>query len=101
MATLRPTDDRIVVLPDEPETRTTGGIVIPESHAERSTRGKVIAVGPGKLLDDGSRGDMGLEEGDRVLYTRYAGTEILVEGVEHTIMRVGEVLAILPRDEEY
>lgn len=95
MATLRPTDDHIVVLPDEPVTMTKGGLALPATHADKSTRGRVVSVGPGKLLGSGARGDMGIEEGDLVLYTRYAGSEILVDGVEHVIMRATEVLAVV------
>jgi len=92
---VRPLDDRILVKPLEAEERTKGGIVLPDSAKEKPQRGDVIAVGNGKLLDSGERAGLAVKIGDRVLFGRYAGTEIKIEGKEHQIMREHEVLAIL------
>lgn len=90
---IRPLDDRIVVEPMEAEEKTAGGIVLPDTAKEKPQKGKVVAVGDGKLLDDGSRGELSLKKGDVVLYSKYGGTEIKVEGKELLIMRESDVLA--------
>ena len=90
---LRPMDDRIVIKPLESETKTKGGIVLPDSAKEKPQKGEVIAVGTGKLLDSGKRVEPSLKKGDKVLFGRYAGTEIKVDGIEYTIMKESEILA--------
>ena len=90
---IRPLDDRIVVEPMEAEEKTAGGIVLPDTAKEKPQKGKVVAVGDGKLLDDGSRGKLSVKKGDVVLYSKYGGTEIKVEGKELLIMRESDVLA--------
>lgn len=90
---VRPLDDRIVVEPLEAETKTAGGIVLPDTAKEKPQKGKVIAVGEGKLLDDGKRAPMSVKKGDMVLYARYGGTEIKVDGKDLLIMRESDVLA--------
>ncbi|MGE0713538.1 MAG: co-chaperone GroES [Planctomycetota bacterium] len=92
---VRPLDDRILVRPLEAEEKTAGGIVLPDSAKEKSQRGEVIAVGAGKLLDSGSRAPLSVKKGDRVIFGKYAGTEIKIDGAEHQIMREHEVLAVL------
>jgi chaperonin GroES len=92
---IKPLDDRVLIKPLEAEERTAGGIVLPDTAKEKPTRGKVVGVGPGKLLENGSRGTMALKVGDTVLYGKYSGTEIKIDGDEHTIMRENEVLAVL------
>ena len=92
---IRPTDDRVLVKPFEAEEKTSGGIVIPDTAKEKPARGKVIAVGPGKLLDSGERAALTVKVGMTVLYGKYSGTEIKLEGEEHQIMRENEILAIL------
>lgn len=90
---LRPLDDRVVVEPEEAEERTAGGIVLPDSAKERPQRGKVVSVGPGKLLDNGSRGALSIGVGDMVIYGKYSGTEIEVAGKDVKILRESDILA--------
>jgi len=90
-----PLDDRVLVLPLEASTTTSGGIVLPDSAKEKSQRGEVVAVGGGKLLDSGKRAELAVKKGDRVLFGKYAGTEIKIDGKEHQIMRESEILAVL------
>ena len=92
---IRPLDDRVVVEPFEAEEITRGGIVLPDSAREKPQRGKVIATGPGKLLEKtGERGEMSLKVGDRVFYGKYSGTEIELEGDTYVILRESDVLAV-------
>ena len=90
---IRPLDDRIVVEPLEAEEKTKGGIVLPDTAKEKPTKGKVISVGEGKLLDSGNRAKLLVKKGDQVLYGKYAGTEITVSGKEYLILREGDILA--------
>jgi chaperonin GroES len=92
---VRPLDDRILVKPIEAEDKTAGGIVIPDTAKEKSQRGEVVAVGNGKLLDDGNRAPLAVKRGDRIVFGKYAGTEIKIEGKQHQIMREHEILAVL------
>lgn len=92
---VKPLGDKIVVKRLEAETMTKGGIVLPDSAKEKPREGMVVAVGPGKILDDGSRGAMQLKKDDRVLFTSYAGTEIKVDGEELLIMSQDDVLAVV------
>ncbi len=90
---LRPLDDRVVVEPQEAEQVTAGGIVLPDAAKEKPQRGKVLAVGPGKLLDSGDRGTLSVAVGDEVIYGKYSGAEIEVEGREIKILRESDILA--------
>lgn len=90
---LRPLDDRVVVEPVEAEETTAGGIVLPDSAKEKPQRGKVVACGPGRLLDSGERGALGVAEGDEVIYGKYGGSEVEVNGVEYKILRESDILA--------
>jgi chaperonin GroES len=90
---LRPLDDRVVVEPQEAEERTAGGIVLPDTAKEKPQRGTVISIGPGKLLDSGSRGELSVGVGDVVIYGKYSGTDIEVSGKDVKILREGEILA--------
>jgi chaperonin GroES len=90
---LRPLDDRVVVEPKEAEERTAGGIVLPDTAKEKPQRGKVISVGPGRLLDTGDRGALSVAVGDEVIYGKYSGTDIEVEGRDVKILREGDILA--------
>jgi chaperonin GroES len=90
---LRPLDDRVVVEPVEAEERTAGGIVLPDSAKERPQRGKVVAVGPGKLLENGQRGQLSVSIGDEVIYGKYGGTDIEVNGVDVKVLRESDILA--------
>ncbi|MCF6148254.1 MAG: co-chaperone GroES [Candidatus Kuenenia sp.] len=93
MANIRPLDDRVVVEPMEAEEKTKGGIVLPETAKEKPIKGKIIAVGEGKLLENGKRAEMLVKVGDIVLYGKYAGTEVTVDGKEYLIMRESDILA--------
>ncbi len=90
---LKPLDDRVVVKQVEAEETTSGGIVLPDTAKERPQRGKVMAVGPGKLLDSGERAKMSVAKGDDVLYAKYGGTEIEIDGKEVVILRESDILA--------
>jgi len=93
--TIKPLDDRIVVMRGEAEEKTAGGIVLPDTAQEKPQRGRVMAVGPGKLLDSGARGTMDVKLGDEVFYGKYAGTEVEISGEEYVILRENDVLAII------
>jgi chaperonin GroES len=90
---LRPLDDRVVVKPVEAEERTAGGIVLPDTAKEKPQRGKVVSIGPGKLLDNGARGSLSVSIGDEVIYGKYSGTDIELEGDEVKILRETDILA--------
>lgn len=92
---IRPLDDRIVVEPMDAEEMTAGGIVLPDTAKEKPQRGTVIAVGPGKLLESGQRSSLSVSVGDQVLFGKYGGTEIEVEGQEVKILRESDILAKL------
>jgi len=92
---VRPLDDRIVVEPSEAEEITAGGIVLPDSAREKPQRGTVLAVGPGKLLDSGKRGEVDVKKGDEVVYGKYSGTEVEVSGEKYVILRESDILAVL------
>lgn len=91
---IRPLDDRLVLLPDDPEEVTSGGIVLPDSARQKPQRGKVVATGPGKLLDSGKRGEMSAKKGDVVFYGKYSGSEIEIDGETYVIIRENDLLAI-------
>lgn len=90
---LKPLDERIVVEPVEAEERTAGGIVLPDTAKEKPQRGKVLAVGPGKLLDSGERAAVSVAVGDEVIYGKYAGSDIEIDGRDVKILRESDVLA--------
>jgi chaperonin GroES len=90
---LKPLDDRVVVEPLEAEEITAGGIVLPDSAKEKPQRGTILATGPGKLLDSGERGELSVAVGDEVIYGKYAGSDIEVDGRELKILRESDVLA--------
>ncbi len=92
---IRPLDDRVVVEPIEAEETTAGGIVLPDTAKEKPQRGTVIAVGPGKLLDNGNRGQLSVAVGDQVIYGKYGGSDIEVDGEEVKILRESDILAKL------
>ncbi|HUU21530.1 MAG TPA: co-chaperone GroES [Phycisphaerae bacterium] len=94
---VKPLDDRVLVKQSEAEDVTAGGIVLPDTAKEKPQRGTVVAVGPGKLLDSGKRGEMGLRKGDQVFYGKYAGTEVKVDGQEYVILRESDVLAVIEK----
>ena len=90
---LRPLDDRVVVEPLESEEKTAGGIVLPDTAKEKPQRGTVVAVGPGRLLDNGERGELSVQIGDEVIYGKYGGTDIKINGDEVKILRESDILA--------
>ncbi len=90
---LRPLDDRVVVEPKEAEEVTAGGIVLPDTAKEKPQRGTVVAVGPGKLLDSGDRGALSVSVGDEVIYGKYSGSEVEVDGRDVKILRETDILA--------
>ena len=95
---IRPVGDRLVVKPAAKEEVTRSGIVIPDTAKEKPQEGEVIAVGSGKLLDNGERVPMEIKVGDRVLYAKYGGTEFKLDGEDYLVMRESDVLAILVKE---
>jgi len=94
---LRPLDDRIVIQQSEAEEKTTGGIILPDTAKEKPQIGKIIATGPGKLLDDGKRAKMSVKEKDEVIYAKYIGSEIEIEGEKYVILHENDILGIVER----
>ncbi len=94
---VKPLDDRVLVKQSEAEETTAGGIVLPDTAREKPQRGKIEAVGPGRLLDSGERGDMSVKKGDEVYYGKYAGTEIKIDGDEYVILRESDILAVVEK----
>jgi len=92
---VKPLEDRILIKPLEPETKTASGIYLPETAKEKPMQGKVIAVGPGKMLDNGERITPSVKKGDTVVYGKYAGTEIEIKKVPHIIVRESELLGVI------
>jgi chaperonin GroES len=95
MAKLKPLADKILVKRVEAETKTKSGIVLPDSAKEKPKRGKVLAVGEGKRLDNGERAAIDVKKGDEVIFTSYAGTELKIDGEEVLVMSVDDVLAVV------
>ena len=93
---LKPLADRVVVRPSKAEEKTKGGIIVPDTAKEKPVWGEVIAAGPGRTSDDGKHIPMEVKTGDRVLYGKYSGTEVTVEGEELLIMRESDIFAIMP-----
>lgn len=92
---IRPLHDRVVVRRLEEERTSAGGIVIPDSAAEKPSRGEVIAVGPGKLLDNGELRSLGVKVNDRILFGKYAGTEVKLAGEEYIVMREDDIMGVI------
>jgi chaperonin GroES len=92
---IRPLDDRVVVEPLEAEEKTAGGLFLPDSAKQKPQRGRVLAVGPGKLLDNGQRQALSVVKGDEIIYGKYSGNDIQVDGKEIKILREGDILAKL------
>jgi len=92
---IRPLQDRIIVKRLEGEEKSKGGIIIPDTAKEKPQEGKVIAVGKGKVTEDGKLQPMDVKKGDRILFSKYAGTEVNIEGEEHLIIREDDVLGVL------
>jgi chaperonin GroES len=94
---VRPLNDRVLVLRIDEEEKTSGGIIIPDTAKEKPQEGKVVAVGPGKLDDDGKRIPLEVKKNDRILFGKYSGTDIKIDGVEHLIMREDDILGIIEK----
>ncbi len=92
---VKPLQDRLVAKRIEEEEKTKGGIIIPDSAKEKPQEGRVVAVGDGKVLESGQRSPMSLKAGDKILFGKYSGTEIKIDGEEHLILREDDVLAIV------
>ena len=92
---IKPLSDRVVVEPAEAEEISAGGIILPDTAKEKPQQGKVVAVGPGKYSDNGTLIEMSVKNGDKVLYGKYSGTEVTVDGVEYVIMRESDIFATL------
>jgi chaperonin GroES len=92
---LKPLNDRVLVKRLEGEDKTAGGLYIPDTAKEKPSKGEVVAVGPGKKADDGETIPMSVKAGDHVLFNKYAGTEIKIDGVEHLVMREDDILAVI------
>jgi chaperonin GroES len=94
---IKPLNDRILVLRVEEEEKTSGGIIIPDTAKEKPQEGKVVGVGPGKVDDNGKRIPLEVKKNDRVLFGKYSGTDIKIDGVEHLIMREDDILGIIEK----
>jgi chaperonin GroES len=92
---IKPLHDRVLVKPMEAEEKTAGGLIIPDTAKEKPMRGEVVAVGTGKITDDGKTVPMAVKKGDAILYGKYSGTEITVDGQEYLIMRESDIYAII------
>ncbi|KPK15180.1 MAG: molecular chaperone GroES [Nitrospira bacterium SG8_3] len=94
---VKPLSDRVLVLRIDEDAETSGGIIIPDTAKEKPQEGKVVAAGPGRLDENGKRIPMAVKKNDRILFGKYAGTEIQIEGVEHIIMREDDILGIVEK----
>ena len=94
---IRPLADKVLVQRLEAKTKTAGGIVLPDTAKEKPQRGKIVSVGEGKLLDDGTRKKVQVKKGQTVLFTSYAGTEIKIEGKEYLIMDESDIMAVIEK----
>ena len=90
----RPLSDKVLVKPSDAETQTAGGIYIPDSAKQKPQEGEVIAVGPGRILDDGSRSTLTVQVGDKVIYSKYGGTELKLDGAEYMILDEDQIYAV-------
>jgi chaperonin GroES len=95
MANIKPLQDRVLVKRIEAEEKTASGIIIPDTAKEKPQEGEVIAVGPGKVLDNGTKVELTVKVGDKVLFSKYAGTDVKIDGVEYLIMREDDILGII------
>jgi len=94
---LKPLDDRVVVKPQEAEKKTAGGIVLPDTAKEKPMMGKIVAIGSGKLLDSGKRGKMSVKKGNTIVYGKYGGSDVEIDGQEYKILRESEILGIVEK----
>ena len=94
---IKPLDDRVVVKPQDAQEKTAGGIVLPNAAQEKPMMGKIVEVGTGKLLDDGSRAKMSVKKGQVIVYGKYGGSDIEIDGAEYKILRESEILGIVEK----
>jgi chaperonin GroES len=94
---LKPLDDRVVVKQSEAEEKTSGGIFLPDTAKEKPQIGKIVAVGPGKVLDNGNRGKMSVKKGDEVVYGKYMGNEIEIDDKKYVILRESDLLGVIEK----
>ena len=92
---IKPLNDHVLVLRVDEEQKSRGGIIIPDTAKEKPQEGKIVAAGPGKTSDDGQRVPLDVKDGDRILFSKYAGTEIKIDGVEHLFMKEDDILGVL------
>jgi len=97
MAKIKPLQDRVIVKRIEAEEKTASGIIIPDTAKEKPQEGEIIAVGPGKVLDNGTKVELSVKPGDRVLFSKYAGTDVKIDGKEYLIMREDDILGIIEK----
>jgi chaperonin GroES len=94
---LAPLDDRVIINQSEAEEKSAGGIILPDAAKEKPQRGKIIAVGPGKMLDNGKRGEMNVKKGEEVLYGKYTGNEIEIDNEKYVILHEGDILGVIEK----
>jgi chaperonin GroES len=94
---LAPLDDRVVIKQSEAEENTTGGIILPDTAKEKPQRGKIVAVGPGKVLDNGKRSEMNVKKGDEVIYAKYIGSEVEISGEKYVILHENDILGVIEK----
>lgn len=94
---IRPLDDQVVIKPSEAEEKTAGGILLPDAAREKPQIGKVVAVGPGKILEDGKRAKMNVKKNDEVVYPKYIGSDIEIDGQKYIILKEDNILGIIER----
>jgi len=94
---LRPLDDRIVIKQSDAEEKTTGGIILPSIAKEKPQTGKIIAIGPGKMLDSGKRSKMSVKKNDEVIYAKYIGSEVEIDGKKFVVLRESDILGIIEK----
>jgi len=94
---LVPLDDRVVIKQSEAEDKSAGGIILPDAAKEKPQRGKVVAVGPGKMMDDGKRSEMSVKKGDEVLYAKYLGNDVEIDGDKYVILHENDILGIIEK----
>jgi len=92
---VKPLEDRVLVKPIKPESKTASGLYLPEGSKEKPIQGEVVAIGPGKLLDNGKRATLSVKKGDKVVYSKYAGSEVEIKGDKHLILRETELLGVI------
>lgn len=94
---LAPLDDRVVIKQSEAEKKSTGGIILPDTAKEKPQRGKIVATGPGKMLDTGKRSEMNVKKGDEVIYAKYIGSEVEIGGEKYVILHENDILGVIEK----